>query len=220
MSRILIIAPHMDDEVLGMGGTIIRHVKAGDVVCVVFCANRVYNHVFDEKVYESEKKCALAAKKILRYQEVAFLGLHDERLDTSVQNVLVPLEHIYDEFQPDVLYSCYWGDNNQDHRGVFEASRILARPANSNPVKKFLLYEVPSSTEQTPQSRFSYAPNLYVDICSNLELKLKAFACYEKESREFPHPRSPEGISLLAKYRGVQSGLKSAEAFMLMREVI
>jgi len=217
--KVMIVAPHMDDEALGMGGTIAKHVARGDKISVVIVANRVYSHTFDRKSYEVEKKAALKAKKVLGYGDLLFLEMPDERLDACVQDVIIPLEKAVHRIKPGILYSCFYGDNHQDHRAVFGAVRIIARSATSFKIKRILLYEVPSSTDQSlPMAQSAFLPNFYVNIKSFMAKKLKAVKCYERERRDFPHPRSREGIAVLAQKRGVEAGLTCAEAFMIMRD--
>jgi len=209
----------MDDEVLGVGATIAKHVDRGDTVHVVIVANRVYRHRFDPGAHERERACAERVRQVLGYQELTFLGLPDEQLDRGVQDVLIPLEAVYDEFRPEVLYANFPGDNHQDHRGVFGAVRVLGRAIKSHRVRRFLLYETPSSTEQSPplpESRFE--PNHYVNVEAQLQRKLDAMACYMTETRPFPHPRSVEALTVIAQNRGIASGYRAAEAFMIVRD--
>ena len=90
--KILIIAPHMDDEILGVGGTIARHVDSGDEVSVVIVANRIYNHSLYLEIVHKERDSSAKAKKILGYNQVIFLGLDEVRLDNRVQDIIIPLE--------------------------------------------------------------------------------------------------------------------------------
>lgn len=217
--KVLVVAPHMDDEVLGCGGTIARHVRQGDEVMVAFCANRVYGHQFDQQAFEAEKANALEAQKVLGYAHAEFLGLPDERLDGPVQDILKAVEPVYFDFGPDVVYTCFWGDNNQDHRGVFAAMRVVLRPWSAHPPRQVILYEVPSSTDQSPPiPAEAFLPNHYVNVDDSIDLKLAAMRCYERESRVFPHPRSEEGIRVFARKRGMECGFHHAEAFTVTRQ--
>lgn len=218
MSRVLVIAPHMDDEVLGCGGTICRYKKTGDHVSVIFAAHRVYDHVFDKKRNEIEKKHARKAMKVLRYDDCIFLDLPDERLDTAVQDIIIPLEKYLDEIKPDTVYVPFRGDNNQDHRAVFDAARVALRPAATAFVKHIMMYEVSSSTEQSPPSpETAFMPNHYVDIGGFMNRKLRALGCYMSEARPYPHPRSAEALKVLSQKRGIEIGYEYAEAFMIVR---
>ncbi len=218
MKKILIIAPHMDDEALGCGGVIAKHKAGGDKVSVIFVAHRAYNHNFDNKLNDIEKSHALKAKRILGYDEAVFLDLPDERLDVAVQDIIIPVENYFAKIKPGIVYIPFSGDNNQDHRAVFDAARVVLRPTAALFVSNIFMYEVPSSTEQSlPTPNTVFMPNYYVDIKAFVNKKLRALRCYETESRNYPHPRSPEGIGILAQKRGTEIGLKYAEAFMSVR---
>jgi len=214
--NVLVIAPHMDDETLGLGGTIRKHVVNDDNVNVVIIANRIYDHQYVDILFKKEKESTFKAKDILGYCDVHFLNLHDERLDMCLQDIIIPLEKYYNRILPDIVYVNYWEDNNQDHRAVFNASRVIFRRAAFNPPKKIIVYETPSSTEQTLPSYSIFTPNYYVNINDSIQIKLDAIACYEKEAREYPHPRSSEAILNLSKRRGIESGFNHAEAFIVI----
>ncbi len=219
--NILVIAPHMDDEVLGPGGTICKHVAAGDTVKVLFVSNRVYNHQLDQKALEREEEHAMAAKSILNYQEVEFARLPDEQLYKHVLDVLDVIERVVEQFGPDIAYVNHCSDIHQDHKTVFEAAMIGFRSLNRSDkrIRRVSCYETPSSTEQAPPfPDRAFLPNFYVDICPYINSKQEAMACYKTEQRTFPHPRSAEGIGALAKVRGMACGFPAAEAFMVIRE--
>lgn len=216
--KVLVIAPHMDDEVLGCGGTIARHKASRDKVWVIFVAHRIYNHQYDEARNNIEKAHALEAKKILGYDEAIFLNLNDERLDVAVQDIIIPLEKWVADIRADIVYVPFRGDNHQDHRAVFDAARVVLRPLATDYVKSVYMYEVPSSTEQSPPLLDSaFLPNHYVDITDFWDKKVNALKCYETEKRVFPHPRSIEALHILAQKRGVEIGFNCAEAFVVLR---
>ena len=217
--KILVIAPHMDDEVLGMGGTIARHVSEGDEVYVCFVAHRIYDHKFDEEKNKVEFQSALKTKEVLGYKEAEFLNLNDERLDACIQDIFIPLEAYINKIKPEIVYVCHKGDNHQDHRAVFQAVMVALRPFANENIKKILCYEVPSSTEQSPPfNEYAFLPNFYVDIEKYLKTKIEALQCYQTEKRDFPHPRSDKGVEILAMKRGSEIGFKSAEAFIIIRD--
>lgn len=216
--KVLIIAAHMDDEVLGCGGAIQKHKNAGSDITVVFIAHRVYNHSFDRAKNLIEQKHALKAKSFLKYDRGIFLDLKDERLDASVQDIIMPLEKIVKEIRPELVYVPFRGDNNQDHRAVFDAARVALRPAATPFVKEVNMYEVPSSTEQSPPlAENAFLPNLYIDLKPYFSRKLKALMCYETEKRRYPHPRSGKAVKILAQKRGTEIGYHYAEAFVTIR---
>jgi len=126
------------------------------------------------------------------------------------------------DFAPEAIYLNHHNDPHQDHKAVFDAALISLRAISSSlqkRLKRIACYEVLSSTEQTPPFMgHAFLPNYYVDIFPFLEKKQQAIACYETESRFFPHPRSSEGIATLAAVRGMACNLLAAEAFMIVRE--
>tara|TARA_Y100001934_G_C12294413_1_gene746593 strand:+ start:326 stop:988 length:663 start_codon:yes stop_codon:yes gene_type:complete len=217
--NILIIAPHMDDEVLGCGGTIVRHINAGDHVTVCIVANRAYNHQYDPKLIEQEKASCKKAQEILSYQNLVFLDLPDEQLDHSQINIIAPLEEMFNKTKPDIVYIPHRGDLNQDHRAVFEAARVVCRPNAEHRITTLRTFEVPSSTDQIPGiNEWPFIPNYYVNVKNSLEKKVKAMECYSKESKPFPHPRSAEGLRAYSKKRGMEIGIEAAEAFVILRD--
>lgn len=218
MRRVLVIAPHMDDEVLGCGGVIARHKDNGDEVSVIFIAHRAYNHTYDEQKNNIEKAHALKVKEALKYDEAFFLNLSDERLDMAVQDIIIPLEKHFEDIRPDTVYIPFSGDNNQDHRAVFDAARVVLRPTATLFIDKVYMYEVPSSTDQSPPLPGNmFYPNYYVNISNCIDRKVTALRCYETEKREFPHPRSEKGLRVLAQKRGMEIGFEYAEAFVNIR---
>ncbi len=219
MKKILIIAPHMDDEVLGCGGTIAKHVDSGDKVFVCIIACRIYGHKFSPLKNEAEKKHCAKAKKTLGIRETIFLDLPDERLDGCIQDIIIPLETIALSLKPEVVYVPFRGGNNQDHRAVFDAARVVFRPVAAPFVKSIYMYEVPSSTEQSPAiSESAFFPNYFVDITKFMDKKIKAYRFYKTEIRKFPHPRSERAIKILNQKRGIEIGFKYAEAFMILKQ--
>lgn len=217
--KVLIVAPHMDDEVLGCGGAIARHVKEGDVVFVCFIAHRIYNHKFDKKKNDLQKEHSLRAKRSLGYREAVFFDLSDEKLDTCIQKIIIPLENYVLKVKPDIVYCPFQEDNNQDHRAVFQAARVALRPAVTAFIKQINMYEVPSSTEQSPPLlKNAFLPNYYIDIRKYINKKIAAFRCYEIEKRNYPHPRSEMALKILAQKRGIEIGFEFAEAFMKIRD--
>lgn len=218
----LVVAAHMDDEVLGVGGTICRHLEHGDVVDVLFVANRAYDHSYVPELIERERAHTLQAKDVLGYQRAHFAGLDDEQLDDKLAPVIAAVERTVREVRPEIVYVNHRGDANQDHRAVFDATvvacRAIAARADGR-IRRLLCYEVLSSTDQAPpfQER-GFLPNYYVNVEAHLERKLRAMACYATEVRAFPHPRSLEGIRVLAQMRGMQVGWPAAEAFVVVRD--
>ena len=189
--NVLVIAPHMDDEVLGCGGAIVRHVEAGDTTTVCVAANRAYGHRYDPEAIEREKDACRKARETLGYQDLVFLDLPDEQLDARLIDLIVPIEDVVQRVRPDVVYLPHRGDMNQDHRAVFEAARVACRPHTAHNITTVRVYENPSGNSHVcAVDEWTFRPTFYVDIAAALERKVLAMACYELESRPWPHPAS------------------------------
>lgn len=226
MAKVLVVAAHPDDEVLGAGGAIMKHIGAGDDVFIFILAEGVAGR-HGEGAIERIKKHAVEAAKILGVKEenVSFGGyLYDGRFDnTHLTDVIISIEKKIEEITPEIIYTHHPGDSNTDHGIVYRATMAAVRPiarCNKN-IKKVLCYEVLSSTEQSFQlPNTAFLPNVFIEIEQYLERKKEALKCYLSESQESPHPRSTEGVEYLARMRGFSVKRNAAEAFMLMREVI
>lgn len=214
--RVLVIAPHPDDEVLGCGGTIPKHVYNGDEVylCVVTIA---YTPDWSEEFIRLMPKKIEKVRKILGIKKTYSLGFPTVKLDTFPQKELNDsFFKLINEVKPNILYIPHMGDLNKDHRLIFESSLVASR-FNLN-IKKILSYETLSSTEYG-RLLAQFIPNVYVDVTKTFEEKMMAMRVYDSELKAYPHPRSEEIIKSLAKKRGSEVGFKLAEAFMLIREI-
>lgn len=219
---ILVLAAHPDDEVLGCGGTIARHVAAGDHVHVAILAQGLYSRgepTADEVAGLHE--AAERANKILGVQSLSLLDYPDNSMDTVARlAVTQTIEQLLAEHRPRVVYSHWIGDVNIDHRRIHEAVVAACRPQPGHPAETLLYFEVASSTEwQTPGSAPAFQPNWFVDISATLDAKLAALAVYRAELRDWPHPRSVRGVEHLAHWRGSTIGCEAAEAFVLGRHI-
>ncbi len=221
MKNILVIAPHPDDEVLGVGGTIAKHFRQGDKVylCVV---TKGYPPQWPEEIVKREKEMVSKVARMLAIEQVYFLDFPTVKLDTiSSKELNDSIAKIVSEVQPEVVYIPHRGDINKDHQLVFDATMVATRPKPGAVIKKVLSYETLSETEwAAPFEANAFLPQVFVDISETLETKLKAMSIYETELKQYPHPRSLEAIAALAKVRGATVGVKAAEAFMLIREIL
>jgi len=216
--KILVVAAHPDDEVLGCSGTIARHVSDGDKVYMVFMSDGVTSRTGQEsKEIELRKQAAKDAGNILGIVDSPrFLGFPDNRMDTlALLDIVQTLEQVMNEIDPEVVYTHHLGDLNIDHKITHQAVMTACRPQPECSVREIYSFEVLSSTEWSTNNPF--APNYFVDISGTLELKISAIKAYGSELRTFPHARSIEAIRALANYRGVSVGIKAAEAFKVER---
>jgi len=215
--RVLVIAPHPDDETIGAGGTIARHVACGDEasLCVV---TQGYSPPWPEGVVETARRQVEAARRALGIKQVFFLGFPTVKLNTVPNAELSSaLQKVVDDVGPEVVYTSPPSDVNQDHCIVSEATLVATRPLPGSTVRRVLCYET-GYTSRYGQLPFS--PSVFVDIAGFLDKKLEAMKCYETELREPPHPRSLAGLELVARERGQSVGLEAAECFQLVREIV
>ena len=219
IKKILVIAAHPDDEILGVGGVIAKHVSEGDSVFICILSEGATARYSSENV-TTLKEYATHASEILGVEKLYFSSMPDQKLDTlPLLEITQKIEQYIKDINPQILYTHHSGDVNKDHRIVFDATMVAARPTPDNRVKKIYCYETPSSTEWGPSSIKPFKPNVYVDIEKFIDIKLKAMEAYISELRDYPHPRSIEALRIISQYRGIEVGLRNAEAFMLMREL-
>ena len=221
--KILVIAPHPDDEVLGCGGAIKKYTKEGNEVflCII---TKGYTPDWTEEFLMHRKDEVADSAKILGIKQVYFLDFPTVKLDTVPQkDINDAISKCVEDIRPEVLYIPHRGDLNKDHKIVFESALVAARTKPDSSIKKVISYETLSETEWGNQKiekiEDVFLPNTYVDISETIKDKLKAMECYGSELQEFPHPRSLRGIEVLAEKRGMESGFKKAEAFILIKDV-
>lgn len=212
--RVLIVAAHPDDETLGCGATIAKHVAAGDEVSVLVLADGVGSRGFStEKIKERHGMCRDACK-ILGTENVWLAQFGDNVMDNfALLQVVKHVELHIARFKPTVVYTHHIGDLNVDHRVAHNAVNVACRPQPGCTVKRLLYFEVPCSSAWGA----GFAPDYYVEVTDTLDKKLGAASCYASEMREYPHPRSMEGVRNLALMRGASVGVPFAEAFVVGR---
>jgi LmbE family N-acetylglucosaminyl deacetylase len=218
--RVLVFAAHPDDDVLGMGGTIALHAKQGDevrIVCVTDGSSTQYPD--DAEIRARKEDEAVAAAAALGVRDYVHLDLPDMRLDTLAH---VDVNRIVEEhvagMGADLVYTVQ-PDVNRDHRVLFDSVAVATRPTPGQTVRRVLTYAPTSSTEWTPAPTNWFVPNWFVDVSGTMAQKLDAFACFETESRPFPHPRNAEGLEAHARFFGATVGCRYAEPFVLVRSL-
>ena len=210
--RVLVVAAHPDDEVLGPGGTLKRLADQGARVRIVIaCRGRPgYEDVVEE--------CAHRAGVVLGAEEVLLWRLPNLRLDTLPLIELVRrIEAVSADFRPTIILTHHGGDLNRDHQACFEATVVALRPLPRSTVRALLCFETPSSTEWAGERLAAFQPNVFVDITRVHKAKLEALRLYQVELRPHPHPRSLRSVTALARARGAGVGVPLAEAFRLVR---
>lgn len=214
--RVLVIAAHPDDELLGCGGTVALHTDAGDnVTSVIVCEGESLRYAGRE-VGQAQHIAKAAA--VLGVKDVRQLGFPDQRLDTlTLTDVITPLEAIVRDVRPQVVYCQHGGDVNRDHELLFKAILVATRPTETF-IEAVYAFDTASSTEWAYPRRF--VPDTWVDITATLDRKLEAMACYESELRDYPHPRSLLALEYRARAWGNINCLEAAEPFITVRRIV
>jgi LmbE family N-acetylglucosaminyl deacetylase len=218
--RVLVIAPHPDDEVIGVGGTIAKRAEEGHevYVCVV---TKAFPPLFSEEIVEQARNECREADKSLGVVETSFLDFPAVTLETVPRyelngGILKTIQRI----KPDEVYIPHRGDMQLDHKMIVDAAMVALRPKYDHVVKRIYAYETLSETGwDIPNTTNEFIPTVYVDITHHLNAKIKAMEVFKSQLGEFPDARSIGAIEALARYRGATVNVKAAEAFSLIREI-
>jgi N-acetylglucosamine malate deacetylase 1 len=223
MKKVLCIVAHPDDEIIGCGGALLKHVKNKDQVKTVFVmvgenARKHKSDFSQKKMSIYRKEVAKKVSKFCKFQEPIFLnydGLICTRSD--IVNINYDILKIISNFQPNFVYTHSNKDNHFDHRIVNDAVVVSCRMQNNNKIDGIYAMEIPSATEFSHNNNFD--PNHYVNISGLVVKKIKALNFYKKEMLNYPNFRSIRGIENLSKYRGNCVSLNNAESFETIRTI-
>ncbi len=218
--NVLVVAPHRDDEVLGCGGTIAKHVKSGDTVslCVVTTglASLFSAEMLQETDDQMRESCAY-----LGISQIFSLNFPAPRTDLEPKHrVADEIRKVILETKAETIYLPHPGDLHFEHAIVFRAGLVAGRPVPGSPVKNIYVYETLSETDWAPaMPHEAFLPTRFVDITDTLEDKIAAMGKYKAQLKPAPSARSLESLRALATLRGGTVGVLAAEAFMVMREI-
>ena len=210
--KALVIGAHPDDEILGVGGTILKHNANNDevYVCIV---TKAYGPRWPRRYMENKIKEQRKVDKLLGIKRRFNLGFQTTKLNMVAHGEINGrINDIVNEVNPDIIYTHFEDDLNYDHTIIFRACMVAARPPKRI---RLLCFETLSETEWNNKI---FLPNFLVDVSGFINKKVKAFEIYKSEVKPYPHPRSPEGIRILAKKRGLEICVEYAEAFILIKE--
>jgi len=220
--KILIIAAHPDDEVLGCFGTVAKMIKKGYKAYTLILgegktSRDINNNVINKQNELLElKNEILEANKSIGIKDVFIEKFPDNRFDSvDLLSIVKVVEKVKNEIKPDIIFTHFENDLNIDHQITYKAVITATRPMANESVKEIYSFEILSSTEWKYPLAFN--PDIFFDVSETLEDKVKAMSFYKSELREFPHPRSLEGIELNAKYWGMRVGKEAVEAFKCVR---
>jgi len=219
--NVLVFAPHRDDEILGVGGTILKRKAAGDHVTVCVVTAREGEVLGPEtltarvhaEMQKAHELCGIDRYVGLPFAPIILESYPRKELNKAVFDTIVSV-------QPEEVYLPHWGDMQRDHQIATESAMVALRSKYDHPVRRIYAYETLSETGiSLPTAEKAFIPNVYVDISDFLERKLEVMRCYESQLGAFPDLRSTEAIEALARFRGATVNVQAAEAFMLIREI-
>jgi LmbE family N-acetylglucosaminyl deacetylase len=209
--NILIVATHLDDEIIGCGGAIQKHIDNGENVYVCFICSGTSVRYPDKDLVDTRRNHANKVAELLGIKKVFFYDFPIIMLDTIPQlDIVTALEKVIFDIKPQIIYTHYSDDMNSDHRVVFNATTVWCRPSKTPFLKKVLLYEIFASTR-------NFTPNYYINIDKYMDKKSEALSLYTTENNV--QTRTVDTIRKVASYRGSEINCEYAEAFAVYREI-
>jgi len=221
MKNVLVISVHPDDETLGCGGTILKHIRNNDEAFWLILTN-----INDQKIWEKERieQRQLEIEKVASlfgFKETIKLNYDTTKLDQlPLYQLTEQISNVIKEVKPEIVYLHNRSDVHSDHRISFNAVISASKSFNHPYIQKLVMYETISETEFAPAlQENAFMPNYFVDISEYIEKKIEIMRVYKSELKVHPFPRSERNIRALAAFRGAQCGVDSAEAFVILKEI-
>jgi LmbE family N-acetylglucosaminyl deacetylase len=221
MKNCIVISAHPDDETLGVGGTILKHITNGDNVYWLIVTNVFENQGFSKERVESRQLEISKVEKMFGFKETFNLNYPTMTLSSSSLIKMVPdISSVFSEVKPEIIYTLNRSDVHSDHRVIFDAVMACTKSFRYPFIKQILMYECISETEFAPAlAEKAFLPNYFVDITNYIDKKNEIMKVFESELAEHPFPRSIENIKALAHFRGASVGVNYAEAFQLLKYI-
>ena len=219
-NKVLVIAPHPDDETLGAGGTILKHKAQGDKIFWLILTNINTAYGWDsERVVKRQEEIRQVADAY-QFDRVYKLDLPTTKLDElPMGEIISKISEVINEVEPSGIYLQNRSDVHSDHRIGFEAVMACTKSFRYPFIKRILMYETITETDFAPAfSENQFMPTVFIDITDYIDKKIDIMKIYASEIMVEPMPRSLENIRNLVRYRGARIGVKAAEAFQLIFE--
>lgn len=221
MNKVIVISAHPDDEVLGCGGSLIRHCKQGDEINWIIVTNIFEKQGFDKKHILVRQNEIEKVKKVLKIKNLFKLDYPTMNLSSNDILTIIPkVSDIFSKIKPEIIYCINRSDAHSDHRITFEAIMACTKSFRYPFIKEILMYECISETEFAPAlTENIFLPNCFVDISNEMEEKINLMKIYNSELGKHPFPRSERNIRALATFRGAIAGVEYAEAFQILKSL-
>ena len=220
--QVLVVAPHPDDETLGCGGTLLKHVAEGDWIHWLTLTEIQADLGYGRDQIERRKNEIEMVTKRYPFQTAHHLTFATTKLDTiPISRLVEQVGAVFKKVNPEIVYLPWRNDIHTDHKYAFDATVACCKWFRYNSIKRVLAYETLSETEfgLNPDAS-GYRPNVFMDIADFLESKIEILNIYSSEMGEFPFPRSEDAVRSLAAFRGVAAGYRAAESFVLLKEIL
>lgn len=219
MRNVIVISAHPDDEVLGVGGTLLKHKNKNDNIYWLVTTNISEMQGFSKERVESRQEEIKIVEKRLGIKKTFLLNYPTMSLTSETLNRMIPeISKVFSSIEPEIIYCLNRSDAHSDHRITFDAVIACTKSFRYPYIKKVLMYECISETEFAPVLHEKvFLPNYYVDITEFMEEKKDIMKVYDSELGEHPFPRSLRNIEALAVFRGASVGVEYAEAFQLIK---
>ena len=220
VKRVMIVAPHPDDETLGVGGTIAKYSAQGADIFILIVSGHL-PPLYSRKDYDKTVHEAESAFKLLGVSQSEFLEIPATMINSKpLHQVNGRISKIINDFKPHIVF-CPYPDRHIDHRLIFDSVMVATRPVGiGRDIEILAAYETLSETHwNAPHIEPNFTPNWVVDITAQIEYKLDALSCYKSQISDFPGPRSIEAVEALAKFRGTQAGFGYGEGFHVIRMI-
>jgi len=221
MSKILVIAPHPDDETLGCGGTLLRHKQEGDELYWAIVTGISVETGWPEVAVKKRDAEINAVAKKYGFSDVFNFHFPATKIDTlPISDLIGEISNVYKKVEPGIIYMPFAYDVHTDHQIIAKALQSTLKWFRYPHIQKVMMYETLSETEFNFLDKRNFNPNVFINISDYLDNKIETMQLYESEIDDFPFPRSEKNIRSLSAFRGSQSGYEAAEAFELVYERI
>ncbi len=218
--KTIVVAPHPDDEVLGVGGTLLRRKAEGAKVAWLIVTTISVEWGWSEEKVRQRADEINRVRELFGFDEVFMLNFPTTQLDrVPMSDLVTAFSDIFKSFEPEEVFVPHSSDVHTDHRVVFDAVASCTKWFRYPSIKRILAYETLSETDFSLGGGECFRPNVFINISPFIKEKLRAMGIYSSEVGAFPFPRSNEAIQSLASLRGAASGCVAAEAFMLLKEI-